>query len=178
MSSAQPYTDADNDIVTVREYVDNVEIRSYVATLGSDSNFVVSGETWLKLTNGVHTLKIVATDGFDSVTRTFTFTKNVSMLVVERKVPITASTQPKSIIVTVVKNIPTEAIFKVEACNNGFDASPTWEDITSDVNRGEIYDFTNTDKTAEQWGVNIRVTVDRNGAEGACYITEIGGNFE
>ena len=60
-SQTYTVTDADNDIVTVREYVDNVEIRSYVATLGSDSNFVVSGETWLKLTNGVHTLKIVAT---------------------------------------------------------------------------------------------------------------------
>ena len=176
----QAYTvsDGDSDPITVTEYIDNVAIRSYVATLGATNTFTVSGTTWLKLTNGTHTLKIVATDGFSEDVRTYTFTKNVTSIVVERAEPIPSTTQPKSIIVTVVKNIPTEAIFKVEACNNGFDASPTWEDITADVNRGEIYDFTNTSKTATNWGVNIRVTVDRNGAEGACYITEIGGNFE
>lgn len=171
-------TDGDNEAVTVTEYINNNIHRTYVVTLGATNKFDVTGAAWLKLTNGVHTLKIVATDGFDDVTRTFTFTKSITSLVVQRDAPITSSTMPKSIIVTVVKNIPTEAIFKVEACNNGFDTSPTWEDITNDVTRGEIYDFTNTSKTATQWGVNIRVTVDRNGAEGACYITEIGGNFE
>ena len=171
-------TDGDNETVTVTEYIDNKIHRTYVVTLGATNKFDVTGAAWLKLTNGVHTLKIVATDGFDEVTRTFTFTKSIASLVVQRSAPITSSTMPKSIIVTVVKNIPTEAIFKVEACNNGFDASPTWEDITNDVTRGEIYDFTNTSKTATQWGVNIRVTVDRNGGTGACYITEIGGNFE
>ena len=67
---------------------------------------------------------------------------------------------------------------KVEACNNGFDASPAWEDITDSVTSGLTHVFANTIKTASEWGVNIRVTVDRNGSEGACYITEIGGNFE
>ena len=176
----QTYTvnDGDSDSITVTEYLDNVAIRSYVATLGATNTFSVTGTTWLKLTNGTHTLKIVASDGFSEDIRTYTFTKNVTSFVVERAEPMPSTTQPKSIIVTVVKNIPTEAIFKVEACNNGFDATPTWEDITADVIRGEIYDFTNTSKTASNWGVNIRVTVDRNGAEGACYITEIGGNFE
>ena len=176
----QTYTVNDNDAdnVVVTEYIDNVEIRSYIATPGSTSTFDVTGKTWLKLANGVHTLKIIATDGFDTVTRTFTFTKSVKSLIVQKVSPIVSSTMPKSIIVSVVKNIPTEAIFKVEACNNGFDDNPTWEDITFGVVNGEIYDFTNTTKTAGQWGVNIRVTVDRNGSEGACYITEIGGNFE
>ena len=137
----QTYTvsDGDSDPITVTEYIDNVAIRSYVATLGATNTFSVTNTTWLKLTNGAHTLKIVATDGFEEVIRTYTFTKNVTSLVVQRSEAISSTTQPKSIIVTVVKNIPTEAIFKVEACNNGFDTSPTWEDITADVNRGEIY---------------------------------------
>ena len=63
---------------------------------------------------------------------------------------------------------------KVEACNNGFDATPTWEVVEP----GQIYSFTNKAKTAGKWGVNIRVTVKRNGADGACFITEIGGNFK
>lgn len=177
---SQAYTieDADNDAVTVTEYIDNAKVRSYVARGKTTSTFEVTGETWLKLANGIHTMKITATDGFAEVTRTYTFDKSVTKLVAQRTSPFTATSQPKSIIVSVVKVIPDNAIFKVEACNNGFDASPTWEDITSRVLQGRIYDFTNTTKTAGQWGVNVRVTVDRNGSEGACYITEIGGNFE
>ena len=171
-------TDGDNNTVTVTEYLDNVKVRSYVATLGATNTFVIADATWLVLPNGIHTMRITATDGLDEASRTFTFTKSVEKLVVKRTVPMDSSTQPKSIMVTVVKNIPENAIFKVEACNNAYDTNPTWEDMTSRVLQGRIYDFTNSVKTAGKWGVNIRVTVERNGSEGACYITEIGGNFE
>ncbi len=178
-SQSYTVTDADNDKVTVTEYIDNVKVRSYVATLGATNNLAVTGETWLKLTNGTHTLKITATDGFDETTRTFTFTKSVTTLVVQRSTPIESTTEPKSIIISVVKVIPPEAIFKVEVCRNGFDTSPYWEDITSKVLSGKIHDFdTSKSKTASKWGINVRVTIDRNGGEGACYIKEIGGNFE
>ena len=171
-------TDADSDAVTVTEYIDDVKVRSYVATLGVANTFDVRNKTWLVLPNGNHTLKIVANDGFAEMTRTFTFTKSITQLVVQRTEPIISNGRVQSILVTVVKNIPEGAIFKVEACNNAFDASPTWEDITTRVVQGRIYDFTNIASTSGKWGVNIRVTVDRNGASGACYITEIGGNFE
>ena len=172
-------TDADGEPITVHEYLDNVVVRSYVATSGATNNFNVTGNTWLKLINGSHTLKIVATDGFDTDTRTYTFTKSVSKLIVQRTTPIEASTMPTRLLVTLVKNIPYNAILTVEACNNGFDASPTWENIgTSSVSSGLAHVFSNKVKTAGKWGVNIRVTVDRNGGEGACYISEIGGNFE
>lgn len=171
-------TDSDGEVVTVKEFIDNVEVRSYVATLGTENTFNITGKTWLKLTNGTHTLKITATDGFDTVERICTFAKSMSSLVAQRTTPISASTKPTNLIVTVVKNIPYNATMKVEACNNGFDANPTWEDITDSVTSGLTHVFSNATKTASQWGVNIRVTVDRNGGEGACYITEIGGNFE
>ena len=171
-------TDEDNENVTVTEYIDNVVLRSYVVTLDTENTFDVTGKTWLTLANGNHTLKIVATDGVEEVTRTYTFVKSIASLMVQRTTPISASTKPTNIIVTVVKNIPYNATMKVEACNNGFDTNPTWEDITDSVTSGLTHVFSNATKTASQWGVNIRVTVDRNGAEGACYITEIGGNFE
>ena len=74
---SQSYTvsDVDNNPVTVTEYIDNVKVRSYVATLGATNTFAITGTTWLKLANGIHTLKITATDGFADDTRTFTFTK-------------------------------------------------------------------------------------------------------
>ncbi len=185
-SQTYSVNDTDKDVVTVTEYIDNVKIRSYTATLGATNTFAVTGNTWLKLSNGNHTLKITATDGFEEVTRTYTFVKSVKTLVVQRTTPLDSSTQPKSIIVTVVKNIPPEASFKVEVCNNGYDGNNiVWDDITAIVLRGGIANFSNVDtpektaiNTSGKWGVNIRVTVARNGGEGACYITEIGGNFE
>ena len=176
----QTYTvsDVDSATVTVKEYINNALLRSYVATLGATNTFNVTGKTWLTLANGQHTMKVVVTDGFDEVTRTFTFTKSISSLVVQRTEPIASSNRPTNIIVTVVKNIPYNATMKVEACNNGFDAKPTWEDITDSVTSGLTHVFANKSSTSTQWGVNVRVTVDRNGSEGACYITEIGGNFE
>lgn len=177
-SQTYTITDADNEAVTVKEYVDNVEIRSYVPTLGATNTIALTGNTWLKLANGIHTIKVVATDGFATAERVITFTKTVNTLVVQRTTPIAASSKPTRLIATVVKTIPQGAIFKAYACNNGFDASPTWEDITSEVQSGFVHVFSNTVNTAGKWGVNIKVTVDRNGADGACFITEIGGNFE
>lgn len=171
--------DADKNTVTVTEYIDNVQIRRYVATLGATNTFAVTGATWLKLTNGLHTLKITATDGIDEDVRTITFTKKVATSVVQRTTPIASDIEPMRLVVTVVKVMPPEAVFKVEACKNAFDGDKAvWYDITREVLKGEVYVFPTMTKTAGQWGVNIRVSINRNGGEGACYITEIGGNFE
>lgn len=166
----------DDDSVTVTEYIDNAALRSYVATKESMNTFDVTGNTWSKLTNGVHTLKITATDGVDTVTRTITFTKSVTKLIVQKSSPIKASERPSRIVVTLVKNVPYNSNVKVEVCNNGFDTNPTWEEIDT-YESGLAHTFANHYQE-NGWGVNIRVTVDRNGGEGACYISEIGGNFE
>lgn len=172
-------TDVDKDQVTVKEYIDDEPIRSHVVTLDKTYTASITGVTWLKLANDTHTIKIVANDGFAEVTKEIPFTKSLSSFVVQRATPITASEEPKSIRVTVVKVIPEGATFKVEACRNGFDTTPYWEDITRKVESGGIHDFDLTHtKSATEWGINVRVTVDRNGKSGACYITEIGGNFE
>ena len=172
----------DNDSVTVTEYIDNATIRSYVATKDAPNTFDVTGNTWFKLTNGIHTLKISVTDGFDTVTRTITFSKSVTKLIAQKSRPIEASTRPSRIVVTLVKNVPYNSNVKVEVCNNGFDQYPAWEEIDT-YESGLAHTFANarcesTINGSRRWGVNIRVTVDRNGGEGACYISEIGGNFE
>ena len=172
-------TDADADSVTIVERIDGVQIRSYVATLGATNTFSVTGNTWLSQTNGSHLMTITASDSFgNSVVRTYTFTKTVTSFSIENTSPMSASTMPTRIALSVNRNIPPEADFKVEVCNNGFDASPAWENATSSVENSLVYVFKNTSKTSSNWGVRIRVTVNRNNADGACYITAIGGNFE
>ena len=171
-------TDANSDIVTVTEAIDGVQIRSLVATLGEEITYGVTETTWLALPNGSHTLTISATDGIDTTVRTIVFTKLVDSFSIRNSTPWVSSTMPSRIMVVVTRNIPSTATFKVEVCNNGYDTSPTWEDATDAVMSGLVHVFNNKTKTATDWGVLVRVTVGRNGATGACYVSAIGGNFE
>ena len=171
-------TDTENDVVTVTESIDGVQIRSLVATLGQEITYGVTETTWLALANGSHTLTISATDGINTTVRNYTFTKLVDNFTIENTTPLSASEMPGRIMLVITKNVPSDAIFKVEVCNNGYDTSPTWEDATDAIVSGVAYSFRNDTKTATNWGVKFRVTVERNGATGACYISAIGGNFE
>lgn len=171
-------TDANNNAVTVTEAIDGVQIRALVATLGQAIAYGVTGDTWLALPNGSHTFTITATDGIDTSVRTYTFTKLVETLKIQNATPWASSTKPSRIMLVITRNIPSTATFKVEVCNNGYDASPTWEDATDAVKSGLVHVFSNATKTATNWGVLVRVTVERNGATGACYVSAIGGNFE
>lgn len=172
-------SDANNDTVTVTEAIDGVRIRSIVATLGEVIEYGVTGDTWLALPNGSHTLTISATDGIDTTVRTYTFTKMVDWLEIQNERPWDSSTMPTRIMVVVTRNIPIGASFKVEVCNNGYDTFPTWEDATAAVQSGMVHVFSNKSKDSNNlWGVCVRVTVERNGATGACYVSAIGGNFE
>lgn len=172
-------SDANGNTVTITEAIDGVRVRSYTATLGATNTFSVKGSTWLALANGIHTLTITATDGIDSSVRTYLFTKAVDKFMVRKATPLVSSTRPIRIKLNVVRNLPPEATFKVEVCNNGFDSKPAWEDATSVVLAEQRYEFNNMSKEeGKEWGVNVRVTVNRNKGSGACYITSIGGNFE
>jgi hypothetical protein len=171
-------TDADSNTVTVTEAIDGVQIRALVATLNTAIPYSISGNTWLTLPNGSHTFTITATDGTDTTVRTYVFTKMVERFTIRNSTPWVASTRPSRIMVLVTRNIPSGARFKVEVCNNGLQGSPTWEDCTAAVESGLVHVFSNQSNSAASWGVLVRVTVERNGAAGACYVSTIGGNFE
>lgn len=64
------------------------------------------------------------------------------------------------------------------AAKNPYDVQPVWEDCTNAVISGLAHVFENTTNTATQFGLNIRVTVERGDALTACWVSGIGGNFE
>lgn len=171
-------TDANGNAVTVTEAIDGIPIRTLVATLEQAITYGITENTWLALPNGSHTLTISATDGIDTSVRTLVFTKLVNSFKIMNATPWVSSTMPSRIMLVITRNIPSTATFKVEVCNNGYDTSPTWEECTDAVKSGLVHVFSNTKKTASNWGVLVKVTVERNGATGACYISAIGGNFE
>ena len=85
---------------------------------------------------------------------------------------------PDRCIVNVQGKFPEGSTLKVEICNNGNDASPTWENITQNALNNQKYFFTNKTKTASAWGVKLRATLSRGTASGECYISSLGGNFQ
>ena len=170
-------TDANSDTVTVTEAIDGIQIRSLVVTLGETITYGVTENTWLALPNGSHTLTISATDGIDTSVRTIVFTKLVDKFTIQNSTPWHSENMPSRIMIVVTRNIPSAATFTVEVCNNGYDDEPYWEDATDAVRSGLVHVFEN-EEAENDWGVLIRVTVERNGATGACYVSAIGGNFE
>ena len=158
--------------------LDGVTLRSYTVTLGQTNTLTIGSEAWLKVVNGSHTLKIVATDAKDaSVTRTLTFTKAVTSVEFEQTLAMEADAMPTKALVNIQGNFPAGCTLNVYICNNGNDASPTWEDITQKARTGQKHYFTNQTKTAAAWGVKVKAKLLRGSATETCYIQSIGGNF-
>ena len=172
-------TDAQGGAVSVQEKLDNVVKRTYNVSLGSQNNFTISASDWRSVLNGNHTMAVTATDSQGaSSTRSMTLIKNVTSLGFTLSSPMVADAMPDRCVINIQGNFPGGSTLKVEICNNGYDSSPAWEDITIQAQNGQKYFFTNKTKTASQWGVNLRVSLNRGSSSGPCYVSSIGGNFE
>ena len=171
-------TDADGHQVTVVEKLDGTQLRSYTATLGQTNTLTIGSDAWLKILNGDHTLTITATDAKqESTVRTLTFDKAVNSVEFVQTVAMAADDMPTKALVNIQGSFPAGSTLSVWICNNGNDASPTWEDITQKALNSQKHFFTNQTKTASDWGVKIKVKLLRGSAEGPCYVQSVGGNF-
>jgi hypothetical protein len=110
--------------------------------------------------------------------RTYTFVRNETKLEFKLKNPFVTDIAAKRILVTLDAVVPNGATMKIEACNNAFDASPAWEDITNHVRFNRGFLFTNTEKTAERWGVNIRFIFEKGTAASQVIVNGFGGAFD
>ncbi len=178
-SESYTVTDEEGDTTTVTESLNGTSLRTFVATLGATNQLEVSFDHWVGLANGENSLTIQATDSEGGTSqRNFTFTKLEGEIDMSLTSPLYADDRISLGKLTITRAIPTGATFQVEACNNGYDESPVWEDVTEDVLNGKAFTLTNETKTATNWGFNFRIQVARNQAEGDCYISYVGGNFE
>ena len=180
-SFAEKYTvtDVEGDNVVVTEFVDDKQIRSYQATLGQEETIELSRENWLVLANGDHQLRVEAVDGnFATSVRVWNFSKKETVIAFQFAQPEETDARATKILITPTWHIE-GSVAKVEACNNAFDASPAWEDITAQVAINRVYNFLNQSKTAEKWGVNVRFTIEKNeGYKGEVSISGFGGAYE
>lgn len=170
--------DEDGDTVTVEIKLDGIVKNSFTATLGAGNALEIAPEDWRKVANGPHMWTITATDAQGAAAvRTVTFTKNVTVIRFRLAEPLTADAMPEKFIMSLQGAAPEGSLLTIEACNNGYDESPAWEDVTNKVLTGQKHFFRNAEKTADQWGISVRVTLDRGAATGECYIHSHRGNY-
>lgn len=181
-------TEPESDTFTVTEYLDGVQTKSFAGVAGQNYSATIDPNTWLTLALDVpHEIRIRATDSKGLYSeRVYTFVRTETQIKFElnlddpaTKAFFTDATMPSRILVTLDAVIPAGAsITKVEVTNNAFDASPVWEDATGPAKAGRGYLFTNKTKTAANWGINIRVTIDKGTATDRVILNGFGGAFD
>lgn len=173
-------SDVEKDTIYYSTYLDNKLLSKQVEAVdGKKYATVIEGMDMIKLEPGKHTFKIVAVDAQGSKSeRIITFSRDVQTLIMMLKEPFATDVQSKKVLVAPGWDVAKGAECRVEVCNNGFDTNPTWEDATAMTELNKAYVFQNNRKTAEKWGVNIRLMIERKAAKTNSYITGIGGAFE
>ena len=168
-----------SDTLTVTEKVGTTTIRTINNAVRGQTYTLDLGSVWSSLSLGSHTITITVTDGKGgTATRTYTFTKTDDRIKFTLKNPIKTSIAAKKIVVSGVLTVPTGATLSVKACNNAFDASPTWEDITTAFLNRQEYSFTNKTKTAAKWGINIQFEILKGTATEQIIVDGFGFSFE
>lgn len=158
-SMAYTVNDQDtDDELTVVESLDGNEIRTIEDAVRNQTyTFALTEAQFAALSNGQHTMQVKVTDTLgNSATRTTTFTRSVTGI--EYIVgPIETDTAAEKILVSLQYYAAAEDVV-VSVCNNAFDDNPTWELATI----GLKHIFSNSTKTAEKWGVGVKVQISKS----------------
>lgn len=170
--------DADeSDNLTVAEFLDDTQTKSFSATRNEQRTISYTGNDWLKIANGSHSIKISCSDSKDTVDEVITFTRDCKQVLLKLENPFPADDVISVCSLTVDGSIPADAVCKYEVTNNALDDEPVWEDCTNKSRAGFGYVFKN--KTAENgFAFNFRVTISRGESGSGGYITSISGGFE
>lgn len=148
---------------------------------GAEYIFELTGDAWARVFNGKNQkFTITATDSYgESSRRVLTFSKNQTELEFTLARPVESGEKPYRMVLFLTAQIPiTGCEVFIEACNNAFDSTPAWEDITAHVTNRRAYIFENTARETDKWGVDLRVSIKRQNAPGDCYISGFTYAFE
>lgn len=172
--------DIEGDTVDVKVDYDGIKTLTPtesggIYTIGANSGL---GD-FVKVRPGRHAIHIEATDSTGNTSRrTISFTRVVTRLVMQLKDPIETDAAARKILIIPNWRVAKGAEGRIYACNNFFDETPTWEDITSMVMSNLNYNFKNAKRTADKWGISVKIVVERKTATMDSYVYGIGGAFE
>ncbi|NRS47280.1 DNRLRE domain-containing protein [Brevibacillus sp. HB2.2] len=181
-------TDPEANTFTFTEYLNGKQIRSFAGVAGQQYTVEISYDAWIRLDLDVqHQIKIVATDSAGiSSERIYTFTRTETHIEFmleygnpDIKADFTLDGMPLRVLVTLERYLPEgSSIESVKVCNNYLDDVPTWEDCTGAVKGNRGYLFTNKNKTAPEWAINLWVTIDKGTAKERVLVNGYGGAFD
>ena len=169
--------DPDGDSMTVTEAIDGVTKRTFTPEAGANNAFAVTGETFMCLLNGDHTMTITASDGKGSTVHTLTFTKEIHAASITLAEPLDADAKIEICVMSVIGQIPADAEYSVKVTNNANDTAPVWEDCTAEVKAGANHVFTNTTAT-NGFAFNFKIEVERGASGEGGYISSAQGGFQ
>ena len=118
-----------------------------------------------------------ANDGKETAVFTASFEKAVHSATITLAQPLAVAGNITAAAIAVTGFIPEDAIFRVEATNNGLDSQPVWQDVTAEVRDGVNIVFANH---ANNNGAafNFRITVQRGSSGTGGYISGVSGAFQ
>ncbi len=170
-------SDADGDAVSITESVDGKPLRQFTAGAGQTYTAQVTGETFMKLLNGAHTLTLAASDGKAEAAHTLSFAKLVTAASVTLAEPMEADDQITLCVLSVTGHIPADAAYSVKVTNNARDEAPVWEDCTEETRNGGNHIFANQ-TAANGFAFNFRLDVKRGESGQGGYINSVQGGFQ
>lgn len=152
--------DPDGDDITVKVYVDDVQLQDLGKVTPNQSKTVSIGKLdYAKLLNGEHRIKIEATDSFGAKgTGYITFTKKVNHCWYKLTKEVDA--QPTAIVVNPLTELAKGAKMTVKVSLNAKDKNPTWEVLPEEL-IGQKYNFKTKTKTADKWCIGVDIRIDR-----------------
>lgn len=152
--------DPDGDDITVKVYVDDIQLQDLGKVTPDQSKTVSIGKLdYAKLLNGEHRIKIEATDSFGAKgTGYITFTKKITHCWYKLTKEVDA--QPSAIVVNPLTELAKGAKMTVKVSLNAKDTNPTWEVVPEEL-IGQKYNFTTKTKTADKWCIGVDIRIDR-----------------
>lgn len=152
--------DPDGDDITVKVYVDDVQLQDLGKVTPNQSKTVSIGKLdYAKLLNGEHRIKIEATDSFGAKgTGYITFSKKITHCWYKLTKEVDA--QPTAVVVNPLTELAKGAKMTVKVSLNAKDKNPTWE-VVPDEFIGQKYNFKTKTKTADKWCIGVDIRIDR-----------------
>ena len=152
--------DPDGDDITVKVYVDDVQLQDLGKVTPNQSKTVSIGKLdYAKLLNGEHRIKIEATDSFGAKgTGYITFSKKIDYCWYRLTKEVDA--QPTAVVVNPLTELAKGAKMTVKVSLNAKDTNPTWEVLPDDF-IGQKYNFKTKTKTADKWCIGVDIRIDR-----------------
>ena len=171
-------TDAEGDKITITERLNGKVLQTYTVNSGTSCTVNIPNMSWLGCGNSTNTIEINARDtAGNSTNKSITFRRAIDRIEVITN-PIKTNKAVTKISLEVGWNTA-NASGQVFVCNNAYDTSPTWEDMTSSVGSNLVYNLTNKTKTASNWGLSVKVIVKKDGGStGEVSLYNIKGTYQ